>query len=99
MLLLQYKADVNEADRMHRTLLHCACKRGDLKMVELLLQCSADASAPGLYHSIRQTFYDATPLEVACAKGHFDIVSMLLKHLTGKVADPDTAGRALFFAC
>ncbi|EDQ84314.1 uncharacterized protein MONBRDRAFT_30380 [Monosiga brevicollis MX1] len=59
-------------DRHGDTPLHWACRNGDVKVVEMLLQHGADAKA--------KDNRGDTPLHKACRNGHVKVVEMLLKH-------------------
>ena len=64
-----HKTYINTIDSCRRTPLHCACKKGKLELVRLLIENGAnlEVRGPG----------DTTPLSYACHHGHLDIVKFL----------------------
>ncbi len=71
--------DVNSTTDYGATALFFACDRGNLEIVEVLLDNGADPN-------IKDTFYKATPMTWAQSKGHKEIIIRLLKN-GGKGAD------------
>lgn len=66
---LQY---IDETDKNHLTPLHWACHYGQLSSVKILLKCGANASKLAPDH--------VSPLLLAAAGGHHEIVRLLLQH-------------------
>ena len=61
----------DSADIFGKTSLHTASSRGDVEIVELLLETGIDVNA--------KNRFGWTPLHLASSKGHIEIVEMLLQ--------------------
>lgn len=70
-LVSQYGVNVDHADNLRRTALHYASLRGDGETVSCLVQLGASHTVTDLSSS--------TPLHLACAAGHQDMVQFLLE--------------------
>jgi len=73
-MLLQHKANVNQADHHGTTALHVACDRGPIEIVELLLHARASINKA-------DSWGQPWPLQKAAVAGHgdVDIVRVLLE--------------------
>jgi ankyrin repeat protein len=72
-LLVARKANPRAADDGGDTVLHLATHRGNVQIVEFLLQQGADPNTPNNYHG-------RTPLHVAATKGRPELVKLLLAY-------------------
>mmetsp|Transcript_23793 Transcript_23793/g.28180 ORF Transcript_23793/g.28180 Transcript_23793/m.28180 type:complete len:152 (-) Transcript_23793:1-456(-) len=72
-VLLRRGEDPNVQDDFGMTALHCAAKKGDRKIVSLLLARGAQVN------SCADNWKGEMPLHYACKYGHAKIVNMLLK--------------------
>ena len=83
-LLLESQAQPNTAssDATQRAPLHAACKRGDSRLVALLLGARAHTSSQmrhqGSSSLLSQAPYTLTPMQVACMHRHAAVVSLLV---------------------
>jgi ankyrin repeat protein len=87
--LLKSGAKIGDHDQFGETVLTSASKRGDAKLVELLLESGANVQTGG-------GFLDRSPLEWAAEEGNTETVACLLKHGAGK--NPKSLNAALFNA-
>jgi hypothetical protein len=70
--LLKQGVDVNAKTSYGATALSYACWRGNVEVVQRLLDAMADVN-------VADSFYKATPLAFAALKGHAPVVKLLLK--------------------
>ena len=76
----------NRKDNSEWTLLHMACDRGHLQLVQVLLAHPAiDVNTP--------SFSGSTPLLFACVNGQIEVVKLLLRDGRAKMNVPDSQGR------
>lgn len=66
------QASIDEVDKNNLTALHWACFYGQLSSVKILLKCGANVSKLANDH--------VSPLLMAAAGGHHEIVRLLLQH-------------------
>jgi len=72
MCLLAHGANPNCTEPQNKaSVLHLACERGCVDVVELLIQYNADVNMKDNHGN--------TPLMEACKHGHLDIVKILLQ--------------------
>ena len=71
IFLEQYEVNVDSIDRLGSTALHYASQRGEVGCVEVLLKYGASARLPNSQ--------DMTPLHLACASGHQNVVEIVLQ--------------------
>lgn len=91
--LLQKESLLGFRDNQGRTPLHIACERGDLQVVEKLVdQPGIDVNAPD--------YNERTPLHAASEKNHVEVVQKLLRHTEIDVnAEDDDWLTVLHIAC
>ena len=76
----------NRKDNSEWTLLHMACDRGHLQLVQVLL------AHPAIDVNLR-SFSGSTPLLFACVNGQIEVVKLLLRDGRAKINVPDSQGR------
>ena len=70
--LLEYGANPNNIEPVHKaSVLHWACAKGCLDIVDLLVKYKADVN--------KKDSLGNTPLLFACKNGHLDVVEFLLQ--------------------
>ncbi|TPX32287.1 hypothetical protein SmJEL517_g04574 [Synchytrium microbalum] len=89
--LLSIGANPNLVDHQNRSSLHHACSFGSLETVKALLKAGALVDAEGL--DSRDAFFNnkfVRPIDLACEKGHIDIVRWLLENdgVSSSALDP-----------
>lgn len=90
-LLIEEKADIElrtkckteDGEEVHKTPLHAACKRGHLKVVEVLLKRLEENKHEKSQINVKKyieakTSYDNTALHFAAKKGHLEVAKLLL---------------------
>jgi ankyrin only family protein len=83
-LLIKYDADVNMKDgRSCRTVLHEACEKGDIKMVQFLIRSKMKCDINA------RTRDGKTPYDLARARGHEDICLALASVGKGAILDQE----------
>lgn len=70
--LLAQGADANAKYRYGRTVLSFAADRGNTEIVKMLLEAGADPGA-------KDTFYQASPMDMASSKGHVEVIKLLIE--------------------
>ncbi len=70
--LLEHGANPNKTEPVQKaSVLHWACAKGCLDMVDLLVKYKSDVS--------KRDSAGITPIMMACKNGHFDVVEFLLQ--------------------
>jgi ankyrin repeat protein len=84
----------NPADKFHSAALHIACRYGHDDIMRILLRECPDIDVN------RRSFYDVTPLQLACHHGKVQVVKLLLKDPRVDVNRGGSDGCGpLWFAC
>ena len=78
---MNYCIDVNIVDKEGKTPFHLACEFGEVKVVELFIDCY---NPGGRICLEAQDMNGMTPLHLACKNKHSEIVEKLLKNPTVK---------------
>ncbi|TPX32280.1 hypothetical protein SmJEL517_g04573 [Synchytrium microbalum] len=97
--LLNLAANPNLVDVQNRSPLHHACSFGSLETVKALMKAGALVDAEGL--DSRDAFFNNTfvrPIDLACEKGHVDIVRWLLENGVSPLALEHEKVHPLYYA-
>ena len=90
-MLESKRAAVDSVDKEGCTPLHCACKNGDLNMIEILLKGGTNID--------QKDSSGKTPLHHACEKGHLIAVELLLENKASVDLADENGASPLHFAC